>query len=167
MSKKLMNELINELRTLRQTLQRIDVAKPKRVQEKQTKKTNVVENPTLHRYIRPIDDETGEIDSQQGVTLKIKLDYKHRKLNFRYSICNHTKGEPSFSKKAGIQLAANRPVYSIPLWQGPGHLKDNDLTAFIVNAINDGTVKVPSGDRKHIVDQFERSNFNFGLKLGY
>lgn len=155
-----MNELINEIRTLRQALKSIgslvntSVAKFKAVD---------TDAPTFYRYIRPVDILTGEIDSQSGVTLKIVLDYQHRRLNFQYSICNHNCGEPSFSKKIGKQLAEERPVYAIPLWDEPGPLLNDDLTSFIVNAINNRKVKVPYGERKHIVDQFNRSPSNFFL----
>lgn len=177
MSKKLLKAVLAELQALRvQVAQNsgVDGVKiysasvyPNTTSEKKkSKKQYSTENsPTLYRYIRPIDEYTGDIASQQGVTLKLALDYKARVVNFSYAICNHKKGEPSFSKKEGQRIAASKPVYTVPLWNKPGRLEDADITSFVLSAIANKKVAIPDGDRKNIIDQYERSESNFWLDI--
>ena len=128
-----------------------------------TKSAKAVDtSPSFYRYIRPTDD-WGDIVSQEGITLKIDFDYPKRLLNFSYAICNHKKGEPSFCKATGKSMTKGRKAYTLPLWKKPGSLDDTDVTAFIVSAIHNKKVNVPSGDRRLIVDQFERSCSNFWI----
>ncbi len=177
MSKKLLKAVLAELQALRvQMAGPLDGVKtaptaawPFPVTEqtgkksKKSKKEYSTENsPTLYRYIRPTDCY-GEIDSQKGVTLKLALDYKNRVVNFSYAICNHKKGEPSFSKKEGQRIVATKPVFSVPLWDKPGRLEDNDITSFVLSAVASKTVDIPPGDRKNLLEQFENSNANFSL----
>lgn len=164
MSKKLLKSLLSEIRTLRHQMESVvkttgaTVIRP----QKKDQKTYSTENsPTFYRYIRPVDEYTDEISSQEGVTLKITLDYVNRVLRFSYSICNHGRGEPSFSKSEGRKIADGRKMFEIPLWNEPGRLEDIDVTSFIVSAILKERVKIPVGDRKRILDQFERSESNF------
>ena len=178
MSKKLLKSLLVELQSLRTLVASGSESKlaaiypdtmtaptTKKVKDKGKQKYSTEHSPTLFRYIRPIDEYTGDIDSQKGVTLKLSLDYKARVVNFSYSICNHKKGEPSFSKKEGQRLATEHPVYTIPLWKKPGRLSDTDITNFVLSAIANKQVDVPVGDRKNILGQYEASEANFWLDL--
>ena len=178
MSKKLLKSLLVELQSLRTLVASgtesklaaiypdtagLHAAKPKKAKGKQKYCTD--HSPTLYRYIRPIDNYTGDIDSQKGVTLKLSLDYKARVVNFSYSICNHKKGEPSFSKKEGQRIAAEHPIYTVPLWKKPGRLSDTDITNFVLSAIANKNVEVPVGDRKNILEQYSASEANFWLDI--
>ena len=119
---------------------------------------------TFYRYIRPINELTGEKNANQGVTLKITLDYITRVINFSYAICNHKKGEPNFSKVVGRQLVETRPSYTIPMWSNPGRLTNSDVTAFLISAIHNKKVMIPKQDRHNILDQFDRGLFNFYIQ---
>ena len=60
------------------------------------------------RYVRPYkttDDYRNpvQIDNLQGITFKIQLDYKQKKIRFGYSVCN---GD-NFNKKLGIENATS------------------------------------------------------------
>jgi hypothetical protein len=119
---------------------------------------------TFYRYIRPINDLTGESNSNQGVTFKITLDYIKRVINFSYAICNHKKGEPNFSKVVGRQIVETRPTYTIPMWSNPGRLSNADITTFLISAIHNKKVMIPKQDSHNILDQFDRSLFNFYIQ---
>ena len=93
----------------------------------------------LTRYIRPRRMVSGfkrDIDSQQGVTLNIELDYSRRLIDVQYAICNHSAGEPSFSKDLGRQYAATRVPITLPMWEGPSKLVGTDLTEYVVGGLN-------------------------------
>jgi hypothetical protein len=167
MSKKLLKALLSEIQSLRQQIEGVQSFQTAQagfapVYPQTAKKVlSNTESPTFYRYVRPVDDYTGEVSSQEGVTLKINLDYATRTLNFSYAICNHGKGEPSFSKQEGRQHADNRQTYTIKLWEEAGSLDDCDVTAFVIGAIYNKRVAIPVGDRHRILDQFERSLANF------
>lgn len=171
MSKKLLKAVLAELQNLRvqitnNAINALYVEAPVVKKVKKSKKQYSTEHsPTLFRYIRPIDGFTGDIDSQKGVTLKLALDYKTRVVNFSYAICNHKKGEPSFSKKEGQRIAASKQNYSVPLWKNPGRLEDADITSFVLSAIANKTIDIPVGDRKNIIEQYEQSEANFWLDI--
>lgn len=118
---------------------------------------NVAYAPTFYRYIRPINPVNGEYFSQQGVTLRINLNYKKRQITFKYAICNHGPGETSFDKKMGKMITARRKSYTIPMWENEGPLLGCDLTSFIINAIEKKEVDIPPGDRRHILTQYGAS----------
>lgn len=158
MSKKLLKAVLAELQALRTQIEGNVQVAPTATKQKFSTETS----PSFYRYIRPT-DEYGDIVSQEGVTLKIDFDYPKRVLNFSYAICNHKKGEPSFCKATGKSMVRGRKQYTIPLWNEPGSLDDTDITAYIVSAIYNKKVNLPSGDRKLIVDQFERSCSNFWI----
>lgn len=158
MSKKLLKAVLAELQALRTQIEGNVQVAPTATKQKFSTETS----PSFYRYIRPT-DEYGDIVSQEGVTLKIDFDYPKRVLNFSYAICNHKKGEPSFCKATGKSMVRGRKQYTIPLWNEPGSLDDTDITAYIVSAIYNKKVNLPYGDRKLIVDQFERSCSNFWI----
>ena len=161
MSKKLMKAVLAELQALRAQIEVSQgVSIPTQTQTKQALSTDT--GASFFRYIRPVDNY-GDVVSQEGVTLKIDFDYPKRMLNFSYAICNHKKGQPSFCKVTGKNMARERNQYSIPLWRKPGSLDDTDVTAFIVSAIFNKKVNIPAGDRRLIIDQFERSCSNFWI----
>ena len=174
MSKKLLKAVLAELQALRVQITKTSASEaftalyPETSVEKKTKKSkkqySTELSPTLFRYIRPIDD-TGDIDSQKGVTLKLNLDYKRRVVNFSYAICNHKNGEPSFSKKDGQRIASEKPVYTVPLWDVPGRLEDADITSFVLSAVANKKVDIPAGDRKNLIDQYEQSYATFCLEV--
>ena len=60
------------------------------------------------RYVRPFKTTNDlrnpdQIDNLQGITFKIQLDYKQKRIRFGYSVCN---GD-NFNKKLGIQNATS------------------------------------------------------------
>ena len=56
------------------------------------------------RYIRPRNPETGEIDPCRGLTLAVRLNYKHNMIEYGVSVCE---GE-NFVKETGKDLAKLR-----------------------------------------------------------
>lgn len=111
-------------------------------------------NPVFYRYIRPFNDG---VDSQRGVTLRIELNYKTRKVQFSYAICNNKNGEPSFEKEVGRRIANSRKRYEIDLWKEPGPLLNSDITEFVVKSIEFGNVDIPSNDQKMILNMYQNS----------
>lgn len=144
--------LINELDALKAKIEQI---------EGQLKKSNSKDlksksNPVFYRYIRPFNNElfVTDVDSQRGVTLRIELDYKTRKVKFSYAICNNKNGEPSFDKSVGRNIADSRRRYQINLWEKAGPLVGSDITEFIIDAINYNEVTIPKNDRKMIMEMY-------------
>lgn len=113
--------------------------------------------PTFYRYIRPVNPITGEYISQQGVTLRVNLNYQKRQIKFKYAICNHVAGETSFDKKMGKMITAHRKILTIPMWKNEGPLLGCDLTEFIIKAIENKEVDIPPGDRRHLLTQYNAS----------
>ena len=105
------------------------------------------------RYIRPYEPGTGEIDSQRGTTLFIQLDYPSRTIRFSYAICNHDKGEPSFSKLVGRTMSRHRQTYDIPMWASKGPLMGTDITEYIIAYISSNDV-IPRTDVHLIEDHY-------------
>lgn len=115
----------------------------------------------LTRYIRPlraVGPSRREVDSQQGVTLKIELDYARRLIDVRYAICNHADGEQSFNKTIGNQLAGDRSPITLPMWDGPKKLLGTDLTEYVVTGLNNmAPVGVSRSDLRRINQMFLKS----------
>jgi len=115
----------------------------------------------LNRYIRPrISTKFSDrgIDSQKGVTLLIELDYDRRMIGVQYAICNHSNGEPSFSKQEGVTVAKTRAPVHVPMWKGPAPLTNTDLTEYVLAGL---TAMAPIGisytDLKRITEMQDLS----------
>lgn len=115
----------------------------------------------LTRYIRPkmgIRFQDEEIDPQQGVTLRIELDYGRRLIYVQYAICNHSNGEPSFNKQVGIQTAGARIPVILPMWEGPAKLEGTDLTEYVVAGLNAvAPIGIPYTDLRRINKMYNKA----------